>query len=159
MSITLIGMSGSGKSFIGKKLAAIFGCEFIDPDKVLEQEYGLPLQRILEKLGDKIFIERESQITIALTENKDDFIIAPGGSIIYSQKAMEHLKKISSIVYLKTTFETIKQRIGINRRGIVGTQGKTLAEIFQERIPLYERWADKTVDANQDPEIIAKEIS
>lgn len=154
MNITLIGMPGSGKSYIGKKIAQKIGYKLVELDSLIEQEHKLPLQGVLDKLGESIFIEVEGQNAIHHTKTGDDLVISPGGSIVYSDKAMEHLNKVSKIIYLKTDFHTIKKRVGDKPRGIVGLKNKKLEELYEERTALYEKWAAATIAADTDPEKI-----
>jgi shikimate kinase len=159
MNITLIGMPGSGKSFIGKKLAEQLGYECIELDIVMEKEHNLRLQEILENLGDEAFLAEQANDAIARTEGKDGLVISPGGSIVYSENAMTHLKTISEIVYLETSFETIMKRVALVPRGIVGLGEKTLEELYAERTTLYKKWADVIVDGEKEPEVLLNEIS
>src|SRR5437868_569353 len=99
MNITLIGMPGSGKSFVGKKLADRLGYKFVELDKILEQEYRLPLQQVVEKLGAELFLDREAEITISQTKGQDSLVVSPGGSVIYRASAMQHLRGVSKIIY------------------------------------------------------------
>jgi len=158
MNVTLIGMPGSGKTFVGKILAETLGFEFFDSDIAIEQEYGRTLPEILQNLGPRRFLQKEKKAVIANTRGKDKLVISPGGSIVYSEKAMEHLKTISAIVYLKTALPVIKERIGSVPRGIVGGGKKTIARLFGERSPLYEKWAETTVDANQNAVKVVHDI-
>lgn len=151
-------MPGSGKSYIGKKLADRLGFAFIELDSILEKEYHLPLQQILSTLGEKKFLEKQAEDVITYTQNKSGIVISPGGSIVYSENAMDHLKEISKIIYLEASLHLIKQRIAETQRGIVGLQGKTLEALFSERVVLYEHWASATIDADQDPEKIIEQI-
>lgn len=152
-NITLIGMAGAGKSSAGAILARLLGWSFQDIDKLMEEERGKPLQDILDELGDDSFVEEEfSKIQNA--------VIAPGGSIVYSRDAMELLKNISTVVYIRTDPKSIEERIDATSRGIVGLRGKTFQKLFKEREDLYKHFADITVDVSQKtPEEIATEIA
>lgn len=157
-NITLIGMPGSGKSYIGKKLAEKLGYEIIDLDSIMEEKFNLPLQKILDNLGQDLFLKKQADDVLKHTENKTRLVISPGGSIVYSPDAMEHLKNISTIVYLKTSLDTIKLRINENTRGIVGIGEKTIEELYDERIKLYEKYSEIIVDAEQEVEKIIEDI-
>lgn len=159
MNITLIGMPGSGKSYIGKKLADKLGFSLIELDFIMESESGKQLQSVLEELGEELFLERQEEDAIKHTIDKNNLVISPGGSIIYSSRAMEHLKHISKVIYLKTSFETIEGRIQKTPRRIVGLKEKTLQNIFDERTSLYERWADIVINAEQDEEKLLNQLS
>ena len=160
MNITFIGMSGVGKSTIGKKIASDFRYKFIDIDKIIEKEKGVSLQFLLDKVGDNEFVRLEEQVILNLPFIKNT-VISPGGSVIYSEKTMNYLRSISKIVYLRSSLEEIEKRISRNKelRGIVGLKNKTFTEIYSERVPLYERYADIQIDVlNKSPKIISQEI-
>lgn len=141
MNIVLIGMPGAGKSTIGRKLAKKMGFDFIDTDDVIKERTDKPLQELVEELGSNGFIEKEGQIISSLF--LDNFVVATGGSAVLSEKAMEHLKKNSIIIYLKISFYTMKQRIGnAETRGIAIDKDSDLYKLYQTRVPLYEKYAD-----------------
>jgi shikimate kinase len=141
MNITLIGMPGVGKSFIGKKIALKLGYEFVDIDEIIEKENGMSIQKLLDKVGKEKFIELEGKAVLNL--EGEEKIISPGGSVIYSNEAMKFLKKNSKIFYLKDYMEKIKKRVhNFNSRGIVGLKEKSFDELFLEREKLYEKYAD-----------------
>jgi len=158
MNITLIGMPGSGKTFVGKILAERLGFSFFDADSAMEKEYGSPLPEILEKLKEEAFLDKEEKVLISGTAGIENAVISPGGSVVYSLKVMDHLKKISVIVYLQTTLSSVERRIGNIPRGIVGAETKTIAQLYAQRRPLYEKWAKITVNGDQKAEKAAKEI-
>ncbi len=147
MNVTLIGMAGAGKSYIGKHLAERLEFEFVDIDKLLESAYGKSIQNILDELGAAKYVETEVEMLIQGTSGHDNLVISPGGSIIYRDSAMDHTKDISTLVYLKVPFETIEARLrNVSPRAIVGLGQKSLRELYDERTPLYELHADITVD-------------
>ena len=158
MNITLIGMPGSGKSYIGKRLAARLGFDLIEIDPMIEAEFNLPLQGVVDMLGSDAFIKKEEEIIITNTTNIDTSVISPGGSVVYSKATMEHLQKISKVIYLKVSLKTIKQRIGEIPRGIVNIHGGTIEDIFKERISLYEQYASFVVNGEKESEEIISEI-
>lgn len=143
-NICLIGMSGAGKSFHGRRVAERLGYEFVDVDEVIETKHGKKLQDILDAEGDGRFIEEETKVVLALGE-ADGRIISPGGSVVYSTEAIAFLKRIAMIVYLDVPFETINERTTLDGRGIVGGGDKTFEEIYYDRAPLYEQYADIVV--------------
>lgn len=159
MNITLIGMPGAGKSYIGKKLAERLNYTLVDVDAVLEQEYHLPLPQILEALGEEAFLRKQAEDTLLYTTDKDRLVISTPGSIVYTDDAMEYLKKVSTIIYLETTLSIILDRIREIPRGIVGLKDKSLEQLYTERALLYEKWAHYKIDANQDSEIIISDIT
>jgi len=146
MNIALIGMSGAGKSHVGERLARTLGFAFVDVDKRLEAKHDEPLQAILDRLGDEAFLEAEEAEVLALA-GADRTVIAPGGSIIYSRSAMDLLKRIAKVVYLRVPIETIEARIDVPTRGIVGLGGKTFRELYVQREAFYAAAADLTFDA------------
>jgi len=158
MNITLIGMPGSGKSFVGEKLAETLGCSFFDPDKILEQAHKKSLPKILGILGEEKFLQTEADLSVAAIEREHVAVLSTGGSIIYSDDTMEKLARLSTIVYLKVDINTIKDRIGDAPRGIVGLKNKSLSQIYLERSSLYEKWAAITIDGTQDRDQIIEKI-
>lgn len=157
-NITLIGMPGSGKSFIGRKVAECLGYKLIELDMVMEEQFKLPLQEILNIVGEKAFLELQEKDAIAQTHTQSSLVVSPGGSIIYSARAMAHLKKISKIIYLDTSFATIQKRVADTPRGIVGLGNKSLETLYTERVLLYQQWADVTLEAERDAEAIVRDI-
>jgi shikimate kinase len=146
MNVTLIGMSGVGKSRIGKLLAEKIHYGFIDIDRVMEKDSGKKLQDLVNCLGDEKFIEAEENAILGVGKVSNT-VISPGGSAIYSEKAMAFLKSISTIVYLDASLEEIKKRIpDFSKRGIVRLVETGLEALYEERLPLYRRYADVTVD-------------
>jgi shikimate kinase len=146
MNITLIGMAGAGKSTIGKKLAAALNYKFIDIDKLIEQKAKQKLADIILNKGEKIFKDIEEKAVLGL-KNINDAIISPGGSIIYSEKVMQFLKKISVVVFLDVPFESIQKRLtGERIKCIIGIKKKNLRELFEERLALYKKYADIIVE-------------
>lgn len=158
MNITLIGMPGSGKSFVGKKLAEQLRFSFIDIDKVIERDFDLQLQQVVEELGREEFLDKEAQTIIENTDTLNDLVVSPGGSVVYRQEVMEHLKRISTVFYLKVSLEVLEKRIGNSLRGIVISKNQTLADLYIERTPLYEKFASYTLDGEMSPEIIVETI-
>ena len=158
MDITLIGMPGSGKSYVGKKLAEKLGYECIDLDVVMEKRYNLPLQQILDREGEEVFLKKQAEDAILQTTAIDNAVISPGGSIVYSKDAMLHLQHVSTIVYIEVPFSIIEQRIIVESRGIVGLKNKTLYELFEERTLLYTKYASFKVDGSKDGELVVEEI-
>ncbi len=158
MNITLIGMPGSGKSFVGKKLADQRGFTLVQVDKMIEQEFSLPLPQVVEKLGNEAFLDKEAEIVMKSTSTQNNLVVSPGGSVIYRQQAMDHLKNISRIFYLKVPLKVLEERIADVPRGIVNAKNKTFADLFFERTPLYEKFADYALNGDSAPENIVNEI-
>ena len=144
-NITLIGMPGSGKSTVGVLLAKALGFDFIDTDLTLQQREGALLQNILNERGTEVFLDLE-QDAICSVQCKNS-IISPGGSCICRERSMAHLKTLGKIVYLRLPLEELETRLNnISTRGIAMEPGQTLQDLYDYRTPLYERWADMTVD-------------
>lgn len=144
-NITLIGMPASGKSTVGVLLAKRLGYSFVDVDIVIQEQTGKLLKEIIAEVGTDGFVEVENRINSELDVKHS--VIAPGGSVIYGEKAMEHLKEISTVVYLKLELEDVKRRLGdLTDRGVALKDGMTLKDLYEERVPLYEKYADITVD-------------
>jgi shikimate kinase len=146
MNITLIGMSGVGKSRIGKLLSNKLNYGFIDIDRIIENGHSKKLQDILDCLGDEKFLKLEEDAILGIGKISNS-VISPGGSSIYSERAMNFLKSISKIVFLNASLEEIKRRtVDFSGRGIVGLKEKGLEKLFEERLPLYKRYAGVTID-------------
>jgi shikimate kinase len=158
MNIVLIGMSGAGKSTIGVLLAKALGMDYVDTDIVIQQQEGRLLQEIIDNDGIEKFMEVEEK-TVSELQLKN-CIISTGGSVIYSEKAMNVLKQEGQIIYLHVPFEEIKRRlINIKTRGIVIKKGNSLKDVYEERAPLYTKYSDKTLDcSNKDIEHCVKEM-
>ncbi|RXA16914.1 shikimate kinase [Methanosarcina sp. MSH10X1] len=145
MNITLIGMAGAGKSTIGRVLAKRLGYTFIDVDHLIMENTGVPLQTLIDNEGDSALVRFEEEAILRL-EQVDNCIISPGGSVVYSEKTMEHLKKMSRIIFLDAPFRSIVRRLpNARKRGIVGLRDRSLKELFEERIVLYRRYADFSI--------------
>ena len=157
-SIVLIGMAGAGKSTMGRSLAETLGFEFTDLDDDIEEKAGKTVQEIIDDEGELALLQLEKQMMYAI--NLTRRVVAPGGSIIYNPDLMEHLKQHSTLVYLYDSFENIERRLtDAAIRGIVGLKDKSLRQIYDERSPLYSRYADITVDCRgKSWDQIAREI-
>ncbi len=143
-NIALIGMPGAGKSTIGVVLAKRLGFSFLDSDLLIQETYGRLLYQIIEEEGIDSFLEKEGIINSAIDGHSQ--IIATGGSAIYHSGAMQHLKEIGKVVYLKLSLEEVRQRLGdLNKRGVTMKEGQTLDGLYSERIPYYEKYADITI--------------
>lgn len=144
--ITLIGMPGSGKSTIGVLLAKLLGLDFVDTDIVIQAREGELLQAVLDRAGVEPFLDLEADAICSLSY-PNGAVIAPGGSCVCRERAMEHLKTLGSVVYIKLPYEAIEPRItNLDTRGIAFRPGETLRDIYERRVPLYEKYADLTVE-------------
>ena len=144
-NITMIGMPSSGKSTVGVLLAKRLGFSFVDVDIVIQEKEGRLLKEIIADEGMDGFLEVENRINAELDVRLS--VIAPGGSVIYGEEAMKHLKEISEVVYLKMSYEEMERRIGnVVDRGVALKPGFTLRDLYNERAPLYEKYADIVID-------------
>lgn len=143
-NIVLIGMPGVGKSTIGVILAKVLGYQFLDADLLIQEQEGKLLKDIIDEVGTEGFIQVENRVNASINCNRT--IIATGGSVIYGQEAMEHLKEIGTVVYLEVPFSILEKRLSdIKGRGVVLKEGQTLYDLYLERTPLYEKYADVQV--------------
>ena len=121
-NVTLIGMPGAGKSTVGVVLAKILGYEFIDADLEIQRQEGRLLWQIIESEGIDGFLKVEERVNASLCP--ENTVIATGGSVIYGARAMEHLREISTVVYLRHSYETIAGRLGdLAKRGVTLPEG------------------------------------
>lgn len=143
-NITLIGMPGAGKSTLGKLLAEKHRMGFLDTDRLLEKHQGKTLQQILEDVGYLKLRELESDLIMGL--NPTNHVIATGGSAIYSEQAMVHLQAISQVVFLDTGFSILTTRLtDVDTRGLARAPDQSLQQLFEERRPLYQKYAQITI--------------
>ena len=146
-NIVLIGMPGVGKSSAGVVLAKVLGYEFMDSDLVIQKKEGRLLKDIIKQCGNDGFLEIEDRINSGI--NVNNTVIATGGSAVYGEKAMKHLTEIGTVVYLHATYETINSRLSnLVGRGVAMKQGQTLFDLYNERVLLYQRYSEVTVDVD-----------
>lgn len=144
-NIILIGMPASGKSTAGVVLAKFLGYDFIDTDILIQEKTGKLLHEIISEKGLDGFKKLEENINASVCCHKS--IISPGGSVIYGERAMKHFKEIGTIVYLKLPYAEVERRLGnLKSRGVVLQDGQTLLDLYNERAPYYEKYADITVE-------------
>lgn len=140
-NVVLIGMPGAGKSTVGVVLAKRLGLVFVDSDLVIQEKQGMLLHEIIAEKGLDAFLRIEEEVNASL--HTSGAVIATGGSVIYGEKAMEHLKQIGTVVYLQLSPATISERLGdLNERGVALREGQSLSSLYEERVPLYEKYAD-----------------
>lgn len=145
-NIVLIGMPGAGKSTIGVLLAKAINYDFLDADLVIQKQNNKKLYEIINEKGIDEFLMIENDTIVGL--NVSETVIATGGSAVYGHEAMEHMRKNGIIIYLKLSCVEIINRISnITTRGIAMKEGKTIFDIYDERVPLYEKYADIIIDA------------
>ncbi|MBQ6670081.1 MAG: shikimate kinase [Firmicutes bacterium] len=143
-NIVLIGMPGSGKSTVGRILSKRTGMSQVDTDVLIERSENMKLQDIIDKNGLEHFAQIEEAVLLEL--DLKNYIVSTGGSAVYYPKAMEHLKESSTIVYLKTPLSKLLRNIrNMDSRGISVKPGQTFEDLYNERCPLYEKYADVTV--------------
>ena len=144
-NISLIGMPGAGKSTVGVVLAKKLGYRFLDSDLVIQEQTGKLLYQLIEEEGEAGFLMLENKINASI--EAENTVIATGGSAVYGQEAMAHFGNIGTRVYLKLSYEELKERLGdLHERGVVLKEGFTLLDLYKERSPLYEKYADITID-------------
>ena len=154
-NIILIGMPGCGKTTLGTELSEKIGYGYIDSDSVIVAREGKRLSEIIAEKGREAFLDIEAKINSELCANR--CVIATGGSVIYRDYAMEKLKTIGTIVYIKLPYEVIARRLGdLKKRGVALKDGFTLKDLYNERAPLYEKYADVIVELNG--ESVAKSV-
>ena len=148
-NIILIGMPASGKSTVGVILAKLLGFDFIDTDLLIQKREKKRLSEIIASRGIDGFLDAEE--AACLSVKAEQCVIATGGSVVYSEAAVSHLKTLGTFVYLEVDFGTLQSRLNdIEGRGVVLRPGQTLEQLYQERVPLYRRYADLTVREGHD---------
>lgn len=144
-NIVLIGMPGVGKSTAGVVLAKVLGYKFVDADLLIQEEEKRLLHEIISQDGTEKFLEIENRVNANIQAEKT--VIATGGSVVYGAEAMEHLKSIGTVVYLKLSYEILEKRLdNIKGRGVVLKDAQTLRDLYEERVPLYEKYADIVIE-------------
>ena len=147
-NIILIGMPAVGKSTIGVILAKELGYMFLDADLIIQQRERCLLKEILAQKGVDGFLQIENEVNASIEVERT--VIATGGSAVYGREAMEHYKKIGTIVYLSCRYDLLEKRLGdLRGRGVVMKEGQTLLDIYRERCPLYEKYADLIIEENE----------
>lgn len=141
-------MPGAGKSTVGVVLAKKRGCRFLDSDILIQEKYDALLHELIAKYGIDGFLKMEEEVNASIDVKRT--VIATGGSVVYGKAAMEHFKRMGKVVYLKLSCERIGERLGdLSERGVILREGQTLEELYSERIPLYEKYADVTIDCER----------
>lgn len=144
-NIILIGMPGVGKSTVGVVLAKKLGYSFVDADLVIQSREGKLLHEIIAEQGVEGFWRTEEAVGESIDGRRT--VIATGGSAVYGERAMAHYRQIGTVVYLHLPLEGIRERLGdLTERGVTLKEGQDLDSLYAERRPLYEKYADITVD-------------
>ncbi len=146
-NIVLIGMPGAGKSTIGVLLAKSMLCSFVDTDLIIQNKHGKSLCDIIGDVGTDEFLNVENDVICGCEFERS--VIATGGSAVYGKQAMNRLKANGTVVYLQLELSEIERRLGdIHTRGVAMKNGTTVAELYDERKPLYEKYADITLNCS-----------
>lgn len=157
-NISFIGMAGCGKTTIGKAISIKLSLSYVDTDQLIENEFKQSLENIKQSKGYKFVRQAEEGIILGLSNDVE--IISTGGSAVYSESAMSHLKSFSKIIYISTPLNIIKERIGNGQgRGFAAPDGMSVEEVYYERSPLYSKWADETVNGSLSKDQLIKIIS
>ena len=144
-NVVLIGMPGCGKSTVGVVLAKILGYRFLDSDLLIQESENRLLHDIIEQEGIEGFEKIENRVNASIDVKKS--VIATGGSVVYGREAMAHLKEIGVVVYIRLPYEEISHRLGnLEQRGVAIRKNQTLKDLYEERVPLYEKYADIIVN-------------
>lgn len=163
-NIILIGMPASGKSTVGVVLAKTLASYFIDTDLIIQVQQRNTLQQLLENDGIDAFLHYEEAAMLSVIE-RENIVVATGGSAIFCEFAMQHLKKNGICVYLDAPLKLLQRRLSnIKTRGVAAKNGETIADIYAERLPYYQKYADFSVDCNNKTveeivEIIVNEVN
>ena len=143
-NLIFIGMPVVGKSTVGVVIAKRLGMKFIDTDLLIQEQEKRFLREIIADVGEDGFLKIENQVNRDV--EVENAVISPGGSVVYCEEAMQHYKEIGIVVYLSASYQTIKQRIkNPQKRGVVLREGQTLCDLYEERVRLFEKYADVTV--------------
>lgn len=144
-NLILTGMPACGKSTLGVVLAKTLGMKFVDTDLLIQEVQNCKLQEIIDERGMQEFLRIEEKVLSEI--EAENSIISTGGSAVYSDKAMKHLGSIGDVVYIKLSLDEIECRLNnIKTRGIAMKPGETLADLYNMRVPLYEKYADITIE-------------
>ena len=144
-NIILIGMPAVGKTTIAKRIAAAADLTFLDTDRIIEAEMGQNIPDLIRDNGTDGFLAIENRVCAAI--DAKNCIIATGGSVVYGEDAMRNLSEIGTVVYLKLAYPLLQKRLRTPReRGVVLRNGQSLYDLYRERIPLYEKYADIVID-------------
>lgn len=143
-NIILIGMPAVGKSTVGVVVAKRLGYKFIDTDLLIQEQEGKLLREIIAEKGIDGFLQIEDQVNAGVDASRA--VISPGGSVVYCENAMKHYQEIGTIVYLQASYTTISRRLrNAKKRGVVLRDGQTLKDLYDERVKLFEKYAQVTV--------------
>ena len=146
-NISFIGMAGCGKSTLGNAISKKMSLSFQDTDHLIEEKFNMSLEDIKNKFGYEFVRSAEEEVILSLNDSTK--IISTGGSAVYSEVAMNHLKFFSKIVYIETPLDAIIDRIGVGQeRGLAVPSGVSISDVYKERKPLYEKYAELKIDGS-----------
>ena len=144
-NLILIGLPTAGKSTLGVVLAKMLGYDYIDTDLLIQKREGCRLEETIRRIGDEAFLDLEGEVCSSLSA--EHTVIATGGSVIYRPLAMEHMKELGTVIYLKISLGTLQARMhDAQSRGVVIKEGQTIEGLYNERVRLYEQYADVIID-------------
>ena len=156
-NISFIGMAGCGKSTLGDAISKEMNLSFQDTDHLIEEKFNMSLEDIKNKFGYEFVRSAEEEVILSLNESIK--IISTGGSAIYSEIAMNHLKSFSKIIYIDTPLETIIERIDVGQeRGLAVPDGISVSDVYLERKPLYEKFFQFKLDGSRSIQQLVTEV-
>lgn len=157
--ISIIGMAGAGKTRIGGEVARLLDWTHVDGDHIIEAAYGVRLQGVADAMNKEDFLDLEEAVICDLRLKRAVF--SPGGSVVYREAAMRHLKRLGPIVYIDVPLPVILERIARKPdRGLAIAPGQTIEDLFNERRVLYEKYAQITLEGGNDsPQVYAREAA
>ena len=157
-NISFIGMAGCGKSTLGNAISKQMNLSFQDTDHLIQEKFNMSLENIKNKFGYEFVRSTEEEVILSLNESTK--IISTGGSAIYSEIAMNHLKSFSNIIYIDTPLETIIERIDVGQeRGLAVPDGISVSDVYLERKPLYEKFFQFTLDGSKSIQQLVIEVA
>src|SRR5699024_1807485 len=140
-NLIFIGMTAVGKRTVGIVVAKRLGMRFVDADLLIQEQEKKLLREIIAEVGEEGFLKIENQVNAEV--EAENSVISPGGSVVYCEEAMRHYKEIGTIVYLKASYQTIKRRIrNPKKRGVVLREGQSLRDLYNERVPYFEKYEE-----------------
>jgi len=156
-NISFIGMAGCGKSTLGKAISEKYSLSFVDTDHLIESEYKMSLENVKKEFGYKFVRSAEEKAILGLDRTTE--IISTGGSAIYSSISIHHLMSFSKIIYIDTPLDVIIERIGVGQeRGLAVPDGLSIPEVYIERQPMYEKYAEVALDGSKSIDELTKSI-
>lgn len=150
LCVSIIGMAASGKSKMGAELARLLGWAHVDTDNLIEAAYGAPLQSIADALDKEAFLDLEAIVIGNIRLQR--CVISTGGSVVYREEAVRRLQTLGPVLYIEVPLPVILERIARKPdRGLARGPGQSIEDLFNERRPLYEKYAGFTVRGGRGP--------